>query len=53
MVLACAGMANRLTQELGLPVIDGVQSGIRLLEALSRSVRRCSTAAPLAGVVDF
>jgi len=36
-VLACAGMASmarRLTLEKGLPVIDGVQAGIRLLEAL-------------------
>jgi len=36
-VLACAGMANMardLTVELGLPVIDGVQAGTRLVEAL-------------------
>jgi len=37
-VLACAGMANMardLTVELGLPVIDGVQAGTRLVEALA------------------
>lgn len=37
-VLACAGMATmakRLTKEKGIPVIDGVQAGTRLLEALA------------------
>lgn len=36
-VLACAGMAamaERLSEELSIPVIDGVQGGVRLLEAL-------------------
>lgn len=36
-VLACAGMAsmaNRLTAELSIPVIDGVQSGVKLLEGI-------------------
>lgn len=36
-VLACAGMAtiaNRLTRDSGVPVVDGVQAGTRMLEAL-------------------
>jgi allantoin racemase len=35
--LGCAGMAGldkRLTQELGVPVIDGVAAGVKLMEAL-------------------
>lgn len=36
-VLACAGMslmARQLSDELSIPVIDGVQSGVKLIEAL-------------------
>lgn len=44
-VLGCAGMAdlaNELTRELGVPVVDGVDAAVRLAEALAASGHRPS-----------
>lgn len=58
-LLGCAGMselAERLTQALGVPVIDGVVAGVSLLEAVHASglgvSKRGDRAAPLAKPVQ-
>ena len=53
-VLGCAGMtdlANRLSQEHGVPVIDGVGAAVKLIESLAalglKTSKRVTYAAPL------
>jgi allantoin racemase len=54
-VLGCAGMAdlaNELSREFGVPVIDGVSAGVRMIEALVGLGLKTSKAGPYAAPLD-